>query len=604
MSFTPGENVGHYRILEQLGQGGMATVYKAYHATLDRYVAIKVLHPAFLEGPSFQTRFLREARLVAKLEHPNIVPIYDYAEHERQPYLVMKYIEGETLKTRLARSLPTADEIARIVKSVGQALAYAHQQGILHRDVKPSNIMLASDGQIYLADFGLARIAQAGESTLTSDMILGTPQYISPEQALGKKDLDAGTDIYSFGVMLYEMIVGRVPFSADTPFSIIHDHIYTPLPLPRSINPNVPEDVERILLKCLAKDRNDRYETINDLVEAFLTTWNVSGGIGHAATLAMPVRPQVPVSDTASTLPPASGLEPKPSVERETSPSPPEPPEPTQPQKKSTRILTIAATGLLLLCCLAAVLLLRNRYPRISRLFPPTVTVSEPSPVPPTAPAPFIPPNPEQPLPPEVVDARQAVENAPDDPYARLRLALAYYDAGMEPSYVETLAQAGEIAGKNQAFFFDASRALMEHQAWVGAAAMCLRGINLQPVEKPVPDDIRDLFQHSIYKASQMPDFQAYIPLERIGVIEQPLRLVAESRYDYYNGDKVRAHRILREVRQMKPDLHLARLLEAEYKFEEGRVDEARALFLLLKSDLSTPEWILVEVRAYLEKIP
>ncbi len=229
MPFAEGETIGPYRIMEKLGQGGMATVYKAYHAALDRYVALKVLHPAFHEDKSFAARFQREARVVAKLEHPSIVPVYDFAEHESRPYLVMKYIEGETLKARISRGPLNAKEINQVVDAVGSALAYAHKQGILHRDIKPSNVLITNDGQMYLADFGLARIAQAGESTLSSDSIMGTPQYISPEQARGDKDLDEGTDIYSFGVMLYEMVVGQVPFSADTPFSIIHDpYLYPP----------------------------------------------------------------------------------------------------------------------------------------------------------------------------------------------------------------------------------------------------------------------------------------------------------------------------------------------------------------------------------------
>ena len=184
MPFAAGETVGQYRIIEQLGQGGMATVFKAYHPLLDRFVAIKALHPAFREDPNFLARFQREARVVAKLDHPNIVPIYDFAESEGRPYLVMKFIEGETLKARLENGPLPNNEILSIVEAVGAALSYAHQQGVLHRDIKPSNVLLATDGQIYLADFGLARIAQAGESTLSSDMMLGTPQYISPEQAL------------------------------------------------------------------------------------------------------------------------------------------------------------------------------------------------------------------------------------------------------------------------------------------------------------------------------------------------------------------------------------------------------------------------------------
>ncbi len=269
MSLTIGETLGAYRIVEQLGQGGMATVFKAYHAALDRYVAIKVLHPAFKEDSNFQARFQREARVVARLEHPHIVPVYDYAEHKGAPYLVMKFIEGETLKGRLLRGPVMALEVVRYVEALGSALDYAHRQGILHRDIKPSNVMLAGDGTIYLADFGLARIAMAGESTLSTDSMLGTPQYMSPEQGRGLKDLDAGTDLYSLGVVIYELLVGQAPFHADTPFAVIHDHIYTPLPLPRAINPNVPETVEAVLLKALSKERSDRYATAQELVTAF-----------------------------------------------------------------------------------------------------------------------------------------------------------------------------------------------------------------------------------------------------------------------------------------------------------------------------------------------
>jgi len=269
MAFTIGENVGPYRVVEKLGQGGMATVYKAYHASLDRYVALKVLHPAFKEDPDFLERFQREAKVVAGLEHPNIVAVYDYSEHEGTPYLVMRFVEGETLKARFARERLHIEEILYIVESIGGALDYAHQRGILHRDIKPSNIMLSNDGKIFLTDYGLARIADTGESTLSRDMVLGTPQYISPEQARGDLMLDAGTDIYSFGVVLYELIVGRVPFSADTPFAIVHDHIFSPLPMPRDINPQVPEAIERVLLKTLSKSRADRYATVGDMVRAF-----------------------------------------------------------------------------------------------------------------------------------------------------------------------------------------------------------------------------------------------------------------------------------------------------------------------------------------------
>jgi serine/threonine-protein kinase len=269
MPFQIGETVGPYRITEQLGQGGMATVYKAYHPSLDRYVAIKVLHPAFKEDESFYMRFQREAQVVAKLEHPNIVPVFDMATKGTEPYIVMKFIEGQTLKHRLRRNPLTLGETLDVIPAVAAALTYAHEQGYLHRDVKPSNVLLDNDNTPYLADFGLARIVSTGESTMSQDVLIGTPNYISPEQARGGKGLGPSTDIYSLGIMLYEIVVGRVPFSADTPYAVVHDHIYKPLPMPSKVNPTVPQQVETVLLKALAKDPNDRYETAVALAEAF-----------------------------------------------------------------------------------------------------------------------------------------------------------------------------------------------------------------------------------------------------------------------------------------------------------------------------------------------
>ncbi|NDJ86199.1 MAG: serine/threonine protein kinase [Chloroflexi bacterium] len=269
MSFSIGQTVGQYKIVAQLGQGGMATVYKAYHPNLDRHVAIKVMHIAFSEDESFLERFKREAQIVTKLDHPHIVPIYDYADYEGQPYLVMKFVEGFTLKQRMRKNPPDLQEVTLILDAVAQALDYAHQQDVLHRDVKPSNIVIDRSGTPYLTDFGLARVASAGESTLSHDMMLGTPQYISPEQAQGRRDLNAGTDIYSLGVVLYELVVGRVPFTSDTAYSIIHDHIYKPLPQPSEMNPAVPREVEGVLAKALAKPREDRYRTAGELAAAF-----------------------------------------------------------------------------------------------------------------------------------------------------------------------------------------------------------------------------------------------------------------------------------------------------------------------------------------------
>lgn len=264
-----GTELGGYEIIEQVGMGGMATVYKAHHARLDRYVAIKVMHQTLAQEENFHARFEREARIIARLDHANIVSIYDFSEYEGNPYLVMKYVEGETLEDRLEDQKLSLNEVARVLRPVAEALAYAHGQNILHRDVKPSNIILGTNGTVYLTDFGLARLAASGSSTMSQGAMIGTPHYISPEQALGNKTLDARTDVYSLGVVLYELVVGRVPYAGDTPFSIVHDHIYSPLPAPSTINAAVSPAVEAVLVRAMAKDPADRFQTTLALIEAF-----------------------------------------------------------------------------------------------------------------------------------------------------------------------------------------------------------------------------------------------------------------------------------------------------------------------------------------------
>lgn len=270
MADLTGKTLGKYRLTERLGRGGMAEVYRAYQTGLERDVAIKVMHSHLAEDEDFIKRFQREAKAVAAMHHPNIVQVYDFDVEDDIYYMVMEYIGGESLKARLQsyykdNKRMSLDEIVHIMCSLCDALGYAHKLGHVHRDIKPANVMF--DGErLVLTDFGIATIIGGPRYTATGAMI-GTPAYMPPEQGEGRIEGQTG-DIYSLGVILYEMVTGRIPFDADTPLAIVLKHINEPLPLPSQVAPGVSASLEKIILKALAKQPEERYQTAEAMANA------------------------------------------------------------------------------------------------------------------------------------------------------------------------------------------------------------------------------------------------------------------------------------------------------------------------------------------------
>ncbi len=267
MEDLTGREFGPYRIVAPLGEGGMASVYKAFQANMDRYVALKVLPQHFANDPQFVARFEQEAKVLAKLGHPHILPVHDYGEKDGYTYLVMPFIDSGTLVNVMGKEPLPLKKIERFISQVGDALDYAHSQGIIHRDVKPSNVLLDERENCMLVDFGIAKMVEGSANLTQTGGVLGTPAYMAPEQGRGEAT-DHRIDIYALGVILYEMATGRVPFKAETPIAVLVKHINDPLPMPTQVNPNLPESVEQVILKAMAKRPDDRYATAGEMVEA------------------------------------------------------------------------------------------------------------------------------------------------------------------------------------------------------------------------------------------------------------------------------------------------------------------------------------------------
>ena len=321
-----GADLGQYHVLEQVGKGGMATVYKATQSTINRIVAIKVLPRSFLHDDTFMQRFLREAKLFASLEHFHILPIYDYGEYDGMPFIVMRYLDGGTLQTRIKQGPLSPDETVRIIRQVADALDFAHSHGVIHRDIKPSNIMLDRQGNAYLTDFGIAKMGE-GTSQLTGSGIVGTPAYMAPEQTKQGPPTPAA-DVYALGVTLFEMITGQVPFSADTPIAQILMHLQDPVPSLREASPGIPPELDAILQKAMAKSPRDRYEKASDLAKDLERVraaggWSWTSGAAFSGAQTIQYSPEVLGHQLGEGL---------------TLPKPPSPPPPTSPNRAAPAI--------------------------------------------------------------------------------------------------------------------------------------------------------------------------------------------------------------------------------------------------------------------------
>lgn len=272
----------------------MASVYKAHQPSMDRHVALKILPRQFASDPQFVGRFEQEAKIIASLQHPHILPVFDYGEADGYTFIAMPFVETGMLSDLLVGKPLPLEKIRTVTTQVGDALDYAHSRGIVHRDIKPSNILIDQRGNCLLADFGIAKMVEGTAQFTQTGGIVGTPAYMSPEQGLGTKP-DGRSDIYSFGVILYEMATGRTPYHAETPMAVVIKHVQDPLPPPRSINLQIPDALERIILKALAKDRDERYPTCVDLVQTIQTLPNYPPKPAIATMIEAPAADLVPL---------------------------------------------------------------------------------------------------------------------------------------------------------------------------------------------------------------------------------------------------------------------------------------------------------------------
>ncbi|MGD0750106.1 MAG: protein kinase [Anaerolineales bacterium] len=370
------QKFGRYEIKAEIGRGGMATVYHAYDPRFEREVALKVLPREMLHDVQFRTRFDREAKTIAMLEHPAIVPVYDFGEEEGQPYFVMRYMTGGSLSDRMKNGPMSIQEAARILAHIAPALDDAHNKGIIHRDLKPGNILFDQFNEPYISDFGIAKLNES-QTNVTGSAIVGTPAYMSPEQAQGE-GIDGRSDIYGLGVILFELLTGQQPYHGDTPMSVVVKHITDPVPHILDVKPDLPPDIEVIIEKAMAKDRNERFQNVRSLADALnkvASGGTLSLGTSDATVVSLPGTVAAAQRPT-QTLPGTVIAQPKQPLEAN------EPiPAPIAPKRKTG--LWIGLGVIILVLCIAGVagvMVFRNRIPFLAARIPTqTQPVTQPS---------------------------------------------------------------------------------------------------------------------------------------------------------------------------------------------------------------------------------